>query len=76
MVLFVAIVGALAGLIFGVDVDVISGVLPLLAKDMSLSHHSQEIVVSSALLGAVIGALASNPLSRWLGRKTTIILVQ
>ncbi len=74
MVLFVAIVGALAGLIFGVDVGVISGVLPLLAKDMSLSHHAQEVVVSSALLGAVIGALASNPLSRWLGRKTTIIL--
>lgn len=74
MVLFVAIVGALAGLIFGVDVGVISGALPLLAQDMNLNHHSQEIVVSSALLGAVIGALASNPLSRWLGRKTTIIL--
>ena len=73
-IIFISIVGALAGFIFGVDVGVVSGVVALLTKHQNLSHLVQEFIVSGVLLGAIFGALFSNPLCKKIGRKNVLLL--
>ncbi len=72
-VYLVALTAALAGLLFGLDVGVISGALPFIGKHFHASEASKEWVVSSILTGAVIGTLCSGFLSRRFGRKNTIM---
>lgn len=66
--------GALAGLLFGLDIGVIAGALPFIAKDFQVSDRMQEWIVSSMMVGAAIGALAAGGLSFWLGRKYSLLL--
>lgn len=73
-IIFISIIGAFAGLIFGVDVGVISGVVALLNKHIHLSHVLQELIVSGVLVGAIFGALFSNPLCKKIGRKNVLLL--
>ncbi|QGZ64902.1 sugar porter family MFS transporter [Paraburkholderia acidisoli] len=65
---------ALAGLLFGLDIGVIAGALPFIAKDFQVSDHLQEWIVSSMMVGAAVGALAAGGLSFWLGRKYSLLL--
>ncbi len=74
LVYVVGTIAALAGLLFGIDIGVISGALKFIAADFALTTQQQEIVVSSLLVGAVIGTLLSNPLSHHFGRRHTILL--
>lgn len=74
MMYMVGITAALAGLLFGVDMGVISGALVFLAKDFSLTAAQQEMVVSAILVGAVIGSLCAGFISRHYGRRSAILL--
>ncbi|WP_299261415.1 sugar porter family MFS transporter [uncultured Kushneria sp.] len=65
-------VAALAGLLFGMDIGVISGALPFIEQDFGVSDRQQEIIVSVMMLGAALGACASGTLSRKMGRKLTL----
>ncbi len=69
----VVVIAATAGLLFGYDTGVISGALLLLKKEWSLSSEWQEILVSSVLIGAMIGAAVSGRVCDKLGRRTVII---
>lgn len=69
---YVAIAGAMAGLLFGLDCGVMGGALPFVAKDMQLSSNLQEWVVSAMMLGAAIGAIATNKIATTFGRKKSI----
>ena len=74
---FVYVVGvtaALAGLLFGLDIGVISGALPLIKETFTLSTIQEELVVSSVLAGAVLGTLISGMVSRHYGRRFAILL--
>jgi len=74
---FVYIVGvtaALAGLLFGIDIGVISGALPFLQQDFHLSTIEQESIVSAILVGAVIGTLFSGFITRRYGRRFAILI--
>jgi MFS transporter, SP family, galactose:H+ symporter len=71
---FIGLTAALAGLLFGLDVGVISGALPFLEKDFKLSIGAEGAVVSAPLWGAVIGTLICGMLSNYLGRRKTILL--
>ena len=66
--------GALAGLLFGLDIGVISGALPFIAKDFQVNDHVQEWIVSSMMVGAAAGALGAGWLSFYLGRKYSLLL--
>jgi len=67
-------VAALGGMLFGYDIGVISGAILFVKKDFSLSPGLEEIVVSSVLLGSLIGAIAGGMLAdRWGRRKLLII---
>ncbi|SUB15163.1 Galactose transporter [Pantoea agglomerans] len=46
MTLFVCFLAALAGLLFGLDIGVIAGALPFIAKDFNVTPHQQEWIVS------------------------------
>ncbi|RAR74732.1 SP family arabinose:H+ symporter-like MFS transporter [Pantoea ananatis] len=73
MNLFISVSAALAGLLFGLDIGVISGALPFLTHHFSLSSHEQEWVVSIMMLGAALGALCNGWVSHRLGRKYSLM---
>ena len=70
----VALIAALAGLLFGLDIGVISGARVFIAHDFHAGDGVQEAIVSAVLIGAVIGTLVSGVLSRKFGRKRTILV--
>lgn len=73
MNMFVSVSAALAGLLFGLDIGVISGALPFITEHFQLSGHQQEWVVSSMMLGAALGALCNGWVSHRLGRKYSLM---
>src|SRR5688500_7389875 len=70
----VASVAALGGLLFGYDTGIISGALLFIAEDFQLNAFLEGFIVSSLLLGAVVGAGISGALSDRLGRRTIILV--
>jgi SP family galactose:H+ symporter-like MFS transporter len=67
-------VAAIGGLLFGYDTGVISGAIIFVKKQFSLSATMEEIVVSSVLAGAVVGAILGGALTDRFGRRKLIIL--
>jgi len=74
LVYVVAFTAALAGLLFGLDIGVISGALPFIAAQFKAGTQAQEFVVSSLLAGAVIGTLISGLISSKYGRKNALLV--
>lgn len=73
MVYYVAIIAAVGGLLFGYDTGVISGALLFIKQDWDVSSFIQGCIVSSVLVGAVIGSLGSGKITDNFGRKTVIL---
>jgi sugar porter (SP) family MFS transporter len=73
-VLLISVIAATGGLLFGFDTGVISGALPFLKQYWSLPDSSIELITTTVLIGAVIGAVTSGRLSDLLGRKKMIII--
>jgi sugar porter (SP) family MFS transporter len=73
-VVVIALVAALAGLLFGYDTGVISGAILFIKDVFALTDVAEEITVSAVLLGAVIGAAVSGILADRFGRKRSIIV--
>ena len=71
---FTCILAALAGLMFGLDIGVISGAQQFLQKDFGIGDDMLGWIVSIMMLGAALGALVAGWLSSQLGRKRTLIL--
>lgn len=69
----VAIVASLGGLLSGYDTGVISGALLFINESWNLSDSMQGILVSSVLIGAVIGAATNGILADVFGRKKIIM---
>src|SRR5258708_8346585 len=70
----VAGTAALAGLLFGFDTGVISGAILFIKGAFGLSPFAEEVLVSSALVGAVCGSILSGRLTDILGRKRAILI--
>ena len=69
-----AAVSALGGMLFGYDIGVISGAILFVKEEFSLSAGLEEVVVSSVLLGSLIGALVGGFLADRVGRRKLLIL--
>ncbi|GBQ82224.1 sugar-proton symporter [Gluconacetobacter johannae DSM 13595] len=65
---------ALAGLMSGLDIGVISGALDFVARDFHASTLAQEWIVSAMMAGAAIGALVAGWMSHHLGRKRSLVI--
>jgi sugar porter (SP) family MFS transporter len=74
-VYFIAAVASFGGLLFGYDTGVISGALLFLRQSFGLNATTQEIAVSSVLVGAMIGSLLAGRLNDAIGRKKTLLLL-
>ena len=72
--IFTCILAALAGLMFGLDIGVISGATQFIQKEFAVSDHTIEWIVSAMMLGATVGALLAGWMSSALGRKRSLIL--
>jgi SP family arabinose:H+ symporter-like MFS transporter len=70
----ITLVATLGGLLFGFDMAVISGVLPFVKTQFSLSAATEGWFVSSALVGCIIGVSFSGDLSDRIGRKKMLML--
>jgi sugar porter (SP) family MFS transporter len=70
-----SVVAALGGLLFGYDTGVISTALLFLTPRFGLSPLMQQVVVSSLLVGAVIGVIIGGPLADRFGRKRVLLAV-
>lgn len=73
-VIWICLLAALAGLLFGLDIGVISGALPLIARQYGLIDSQQEWVVSSMMIGAAAATLCSGFLAYRLGRKYALLI--
>jgi SP family galactose:H+ symporter-like MFS transporter len=67
-------ISALGGMLFGYDIGVISGAILFVKKEFSLSLGMEEVVVSSVLLGSLIGAAIGGILADRLGRRKLLIV--
>jgi len=72
--LFLLLVAALGGLLYGVDVGIIGGALPYLEATSGLTAGQLSVIVAAVLLGSVISTLFAGVLADWMGRKPLMIL--
>lgn len=70
-----SIAAALAGLLFGFDTAVISGVINPLSQELSLNSAQQGWAVSSALVGTLIAAIFSGSLGDKWGSRLVLLWV-
>ncbi|NID16428.1 sugar porter family MFS transporter [Luteibacter yeojuensis] len=68
------ILAALAGLMFGLDVGVISGATQFIQAEFKISDGVVEWIVSAMMAGAAIGSLGAGWMSATLGRKRSLML--
>ena len=73
MKIFISFAAGMAGLLFGLDIGVISGALPFITTHFDLSSRLQEWVVSAMMLGAALGAISTGWISLKLGRKKSLM---
>ncbi|MCF3109397.1 sugar porter family MFS transporter [Niabella sp. CC-SYL272] len=73
-ILTITFVASLGGFLFGFDMAVVSGVLPFLQKQFSLSAFEEGWFVSVALIGCIAGVAVSGELSDRWGRKKPLFI--
>lgn len=71
---FTCILAALAGLMFGLDIGVISGAQKFIQQEFQVDDSMIEWIVSIMMAGAAFGALSAAWMSAKLGRKRSLIL--
>ncbi len=71
---FITIAITLGGLLFGYDTGVINGAQFYFSQFFELEGFMKGFIVSSALLGALFGALGAGLLSKAIGRKNSLII--
>ncbi len=72
--IFLSVVAALGGFLFGYDTAVISGTISQVTSQFSLDAIQQGWYIGCALVGSIIGVMFAGWLSDNFGRKKTMIL--
>lgn len=73
-VIFMAVVAAIGGILFGYDTAVISGTTEIVRNQFSLTASGEGWYVGCALVGSIVGVLLAGSLSDYLGRKYTMLI--
>ena len=69
---FVSLIAALGGFLFGYNTSVIAGALVFIASEFRMTTFEQELIVSTLLVGALIGAFLGGFIADHFGRKKTL----
>ena len=72
--IFLSVVAALGGFLFGYDTTVISGTIAQVSQLFQLDALQQGWYVGCALIGSIVGVLFAGILSDKLGRKLTMVI--
>ena len=73
-VIFMTIVAALGGILFGYDTAVISGTTEMVKNQFALSDMREGWYVGCALIGSICGVAVAGAMSDKLGRKLTMLI--
>ncbi len=73
LVIVIAAIAATGGLLFGFDTGVISGAKQFFRAFWDLSDKQVELITTSGLIGAIIGAAFSGRITDVLGRRKVIL---
>ena len=73
-VVFMTIVAALGGILFGYDTAVISGTTEMVRSQFALSTMREGWYVGCALIGSICGVAVAGAMSDKLGRKLTMLI--
>ena len=73
-VIFMAVVAAIGGILFGYDTAVISGTTEIVKAQFGLTDGGEGWYVGCALIGSIAGVLVAGTLSDYLGRKLTMLI--
>ncbi|MEO9869192.1 sugar porter family MFS transporter [Ekhidna sp.] len=72
--LLITLVASLGGMLFGYDTGVINGTQFYFSKFFDLDAVMKGWVVGSALIGCLMGAIVAGPLSKFFGRRNSLII--
>lgn len=73
-VIFIAVVAALGGILFGYDTAVISGTTEIVRSQFGLNDMNLGWYVGCALIGSIAGVAVAGSLSDGIGRKKTMLI--
>ena len=73
-VVFLAVVAAIGGILFGYDTAVISGTTEIVKAQFRLGTGGEGWYVGCALIGSILGVAVAGMLSDFLGRKKTMLI--
>ncbi|MBP5218554.1 MAG: sugar porter family MFS transporter [Bacteroidales bacterium] len=73
-IVFLAVVAAIGGILFGYDTAVISGTTEVVKAQFNLSTGGEGWYVGCALIGSILGVLVAGMMSDFLGRKKTMLI--
>ncbi|MFA6580290.1 MAG: sugar porter family MFS transporter, partial [Paludibacter sp.] len=71
---FISVIAALGGLLFAIDAAIISGVVPFLKIEFEMSGSQIGMLVSSLVLGCIVGVVYSGTPADKFGRVNTLKL--
>ena len=74
MIYFLAVIAAIAGLLFGYDEGIIAVARPLLEVDMPLSPAVAGFMTAAVPLGALAGAIVAGRLTERFGRRLVLMM--
>ncbi|XP_014662710.1 PREDICTED: solute carrier family 2, facilitated glucose transporter member 12-like isoform X2 [Priapulus caudatus] len=74
IVVLASVMAALGGVLFGYDIGIVAGALLQLQITFNLSCLQKEIIVSSMLIGALVGSLCGGFIVDQFGRRFAIIV--
>ena len=73
-VVFLALVAAIGGILFGYDTAVISGTTEIVKNQFRLTTITEGWYVGCALIGSILGVMIAGMMSDYLGRKRTMLI--
>lgn len=73
-VVFISVVAAIGGILFGYDTAVISGTVGTVASQFALNDIQQGWYVGCALIGSILGVSVAGMISDAIGRKKTMLI--
>ena len=71
---YLLFIAGMGGLLYGIDVGIISAALLYLGKTINLTLAQTSIIVAAVLGGSMVSSLVAGFLADWLGRRTMMII--